>query len=371
MEEPISIAPADRRIPGSLTLTEILQQPILWPTSIERIENARSALPVSSTYAIVTGAGTSAYAAAAVAQASDLMREIPTTDLLTASRDEIVKVAPEFAQDGLLVSLARSGNSPESVAVVERFQTMFPNARHLAITCNREGRLANMPDVQAIVLDPRTNDRSLAMTSSFSNLVLAGLALQHSEELAGVLPGICRRATQLLPQLQRAAEKLAQRAASRVLILASGVLRPFASEAALKVLEMTAGRVVTFSESYLGLRHGPMSLLQSDSLVLCLASSDPLTRRYEEDLVNELRQKKLGHIIAIAPEEFAAASVEQHIEPIAPELPDSLRTPFEIVFPQLFAYQLSLRSGLNPDEPSPDGVITRVVERFRIHKDGQ
>ena len=368
METSISITTKDRGAPGSLTLHEILQQPALWPTTLLRMENARPILPSTDCGTIITGAGTSAYAAAAVAQASAYTQAIPTTDLLTASRENILQRVPQFAANGVLLSLARSGNSPESVAVVDRFRHLFPAACHLAITCNSEGRLANRRDVQAIVLDDRTNDRSLAMTSSFSNLVLAGLALRYLPELSQALPAVCRRAEQLLPRLQLEAVEIARSEVSRVIILASGALRPFASEAALKILEMTGGQVVAFSESYLGLRHGPMSFLRSDSLVLCLTSSDPLTRRYEEDLVDELRQKRLGRIVAIAPENFAANSVDNRIEPIAPELPDSLRTPFEIIFAQLLAYELSVRSGLNPDDPSPDGVITRVVERFRIHQ---
>ena len=73
----------------------------------------------------------------------------------------------------MVLSLARSGNSPESVAAVDRIQRFFPALPQYAITCNAEGALGRHPKVQAIVLDPRTNDRSLAMTSSFSNLVVS------------------------------------------------------------------------------------------------------------------------------------------------------------------------------------------------------
>jgi tagatose-6-phosphate ketose/aldose isomerase len=46
---------------------------------------------------------------------------------------------------------------------------------------------------------------------------------------------------------------------------------------------------------------------------------------------------------------------------------DALRTPYEILGPQLIGYHLSLRIGLNPDNPSPDGVINRVVQGVTIH----
>src|ERR1700680_426084 len=136
------------------------------------------------------------------------------------------------------------------------------------------------------------------------------------------------------------------------MVLTSAALVPLAREASLKVLEMTAGRTAAISETFLGVRHGPMSFLRPDSLVLCVLSSDAERRRFEEDVLRELRQKKLGH---------------DFIPAMAPDLPDDLRGPFEIIFPQLLAYHLSLASHLDPDNPSPDGVITRVVQRFQLH----
>ena len=127
--------------------------------------------------------GTSAYAALAVADAWPGARAIPTTDLLLKSGAEVKTAMPSFPDGGLLISLARSGDSPESVGVVERMRTLFPTVKHLAIVCNAEGRLAHTAGIPVICLDPRTNDRSLAMTGSFSNLVLGGLCLLHHKQM--------------------------------------------------------------------------------------------------------------------------------------------------------------------------------------------
>lgn len=355
---------------GSLTIAEILQQPELWPTSLQLVRDAKELLPApESGRTIITGAGTSAYAASAVAASFQGASAIPTTELLSASRDELHRAVPDLANGGILVSIARSGNSPESVAVVDRLSALFPAVRHLAITCNSDGQLAHRQGVQALVLDPRTNDQSLAMTSSFSNLTLAGLSLAHLTQLERTINQVCKRAEEVLPDLRCLAEQIASAAVNRVIILASGSLVAFASEAALKILEMTAGGTVAFPETYLGLRHGPMSFLRKDTLVLCLASSNAMKRRYEEDLLQELRKKNLGRVVAIADDEFASGAVDVYVPPIASELPDYLRTPFEIPFAQLLAYSLSMRWGFDPDNPSPDGVITRVVQSFRIHED--
>jgi len=352
---------------GHVTLAEIRQQPDLWETTLAGIKNRALHPSFQGRTAIVCGAGTSAYAASAVAGAWARAVAIPTTDLLLYSKREILQIVPDFAIDGLLVSLARSGDSPESTGVVERFARLFPDAKQLAITCNERGRLAQFSGVDAIVLDPRTNDRSLVMTSSFSNLVLAGLALVQETTLIEWLPRICERVKTSLATIEALAKRLAVEAPDRFVVLASADLLPLAREACLKVLEMTAGRVVSLAETFLGLRHGPMSFVRPDSLVLCVLSNDKHKRRYEEDLLRELRHKKLGRLLVVGRPDDSSIAAQVSIPAMAPELPDDLRTPFEIVFPQLLAYHLSLAANLDPDSPSPDGVITRVVEEFQVH----
>lgn len=346
---------------GELTRTEIFQQPELWLTTLDRVPPDALTKLQPAGNVVITGAGTSAYAAATVAASWAGAVAIPTTDLL-------VNLQTAFENEGLLVSLARSGDSPESLAVVEGIRRRFPRVKQLAITCNASGALAKALAVQSIILDPRTNDRSLAMTSSFSNIVLAGLSLNHHERLRGAVPSISRRVESLLPELDRKAEIVCDRLVSRVSILASGALAAAAREASLKILEMTAGNVIAIPETFLGLRHGPMSFLRQDSIVLCFLSSDPQVRKYEQDLLDELKRKKLGYILAIGPEDTPADLYDELIPAAAPDLPDYLRAPFEIVFPQLLAYHLSLFAGLNPDSPSPDAVITRVVQGVRIYE---
>ena len=111
-----------------------------------------------------------------------------------------------------------------------------------------------------------------------------------------------------------------------------------------------------------------MSYLRSDSLVVCWLSSDPAKRVYELDLVEELRTKNLGSLMLIAPPDIVPSDAKTSIPAVAPELPDVLRIPFEISFGQLLAYRLSLHCGLDPDNPSPNAVITRVVQGFRLHE---
>jgi tagatose-6-phosphate ketose/aldose isomerase len=345
--------------PGRLTHAEIYQQPETWPETVRRV---RAAALSPAAAPILTGAGTSAYAAQAVAPAWPGARAVPSTELFLDFQDLL-------AAGGTVVSLARSGDSPESTAVVEKIQRALPGVRHLAVSCNADGRLARWPGVEAVVLDPRTNDRSLVMTSSFSNLVLGGMCLARPEEVEAVLPGLCAGWERRFAAYESKARALAADLPRRLATLASAPLAGAAREAWLKVLEMTAGRVVPLAETYLGLRHGPMSFLEPDTLVLCFVSSEPARRRYEMDLVRELRAKKLGRLIALGAPESDTDVFAAEIYTGASALPDYLRTPAEIVFPQLLAYHLSLRLGLDPDNPSPGSVITRVVQGVRIYAD--
>jgi tagatose-6-phosphate ketose/aldose isomerase len=353
--------------PGQITLKEILQQPKLWPTTLERVAKLQDPSISGHRQTVISGAGTSAYAAFAVAAIWKGAVAIPSTDLLLYTREELTHNVAGFVTNGLLVSLARSGDSPESVGVIARLQALFPQVSHLAITCNEDGQLARMKGVLPVILDGRTNDRSLVMTGSFSNLTLAGMAVTRREFLANHLPTIAATVSGAFPSLEATARKLASQAASRLMVLSCPALVPLGLEASLKVLEMTAGRVVAASETFLGIRHGPMSFLRSDSMVLCVLSSDMDRRRYEEDLIYELRKKKLGHLVVVGGPDSDKGLGHEFVPAMAPELPDNLRAPFEIVFPQLLAYHLSLASHLDPDDPSPDGVITRVVPQFRLH----
>jgi tagatose-6-phosphate ketose/aldose isomerase len=352
---------------GAITFREIRQQPDIWPTTLDRVAASSAHSLVEGRAAVICGAGTSAYAASAVAATWPNATAMPTTDLLTYTKQELCHLVPKFASHGVLVSLARSGESPESVGVINRVKQMFPEVVHVAITCNERGQLARLPGVQTLILDPRTNDRSLVMTGSFSNLLLAGMAIERGDFLTARLPSIAATVSEAFPALEKAARQLASQPRARLMVLTSASLVPLGKETCLKVLEMTAGHTVAIDETFLGVRHGPMSFLRPDSLVLCVLSSDVERRRFEEDVLRELKQKKLGRSIVVGTANSNGDLARDFVPAMAPDLPDELRTPFEIVFPQLLAYHLSLASQLDPDNPSPDGVITRVVQRFRLH----
>lgn len=363
------------------TLREIAQQPITW---LETASSVRALLPVfeesldGAGAVVLTGSGSSFYAAECLAPGLQHALAVP----VSAVPAGLVLTHPGtcLPPNGpfLVVSLARSGDSPESRAVVDFLLETRPQARHLFVTCNREGALAtayrDRPGVRVVVLDEKTHDRSLVMTSSFTNLVLAGRALagdpEACEERASTL---ARAAALLLRDQAEAAASLAARDFGSVVYLGSGCRLGSAREAALKMLEMNAGEVFTFAESFLGLRHGPMSGIRPDTLVVAFLSSDPLVRAYERDLLVELDRKALGSRRVVVgtgvPPDLVSAPDPLVVDCGWPSaFVDDDLTVLDALFGQLFAFFRCLRSGHRPDSPSADEVITRVVSGFAIHR---
>jgi tagatose-6-phosphate ketose/aldose isomerase len=269
------------------------------------------------------------------------------------------------------------------VAVIEEMGRRFPRVAHLVITCNAQGAMAKLaqdhPQSYALVLDPATNDRGLAMTSSYSNMVVAGQALAYLDDLDGygaMLEQLVKSAESLLPRAADEAAKLAKSGFTRVCFLGSGALMATAAESALKVQELTAGGIFTMSQSFLGLRHGPLSFLDQQTLVVAYLASDAGTRPYECDLLRELQEKQLG--VTIAATGFALTPEIREIAQVVLELaaenrsgphtpPDALRPPLDVIFGQLLGLFFSLEAGLKPDTPSPSGAISRVVSHVKIH----
>jgi len=230
------------------------------------------------------------------------------------------------------------------------------------------------PQALTIVLDDSVNDRALAMTSSFSNMVVFGQCLAHAGDVARcetIFAQLIQAARNFLPIAADCAAALAKQPFAKACFVGSGPLRAVATESALKVLELTAGQVVTMSESALGLRHGPMAALDQDTLFVCFLSSDPRIQQYERNLLEEIGNKRLvtTRVVVAGSPSAAMNSLAEHI--LAPAgshaLADNYRPAVDVIFGQLLGLFFSLRWNLQPDCPSPNGAISRVVKYIGIH----
>ncbi len=370
------------RLGAEHTAREIAQQPETWAGTLALCRGRQAELRAFVARQVgrpvlLAGAGTSDFVGRSVERLLQRrwgrpVRAVASTELLTGMDDWL-----RTDEGALCISFSRSGDSSEGVAVIEEMKRRFPRVAHLVISCNAQGAMAKLMHGQAqsyaLVLDPATNDRGLAMTSSFSNMVVAGQALAYIDDLDGygaMLEQLAQGAESLLPRAADAAAKLAKSGFTRVCFLGSGALRATAAESALKVQELTAGRIFTMSESFLGLRHGPLSFIDRQTLVVAYVASDAQTRSYEGDLLSELRDKKLGATIAATGFGLhisEAAHVALDLGKCAGAPPDALRPPLDVIFGQLLGLFCSLEAGLKPDTPSPTGAISRVVSHVRIH----
>jgi len=365
------------------TAREIAQQPAMLRETFATLSAretevrkfVRPLLENPETRTILTGAGTSAFigeclAPYLAARLVGRVEAIATTDLVSAPYFYFEPQVPT-----LLVSFARSGNSPESVAAVELADRCVGLAYHLAVTCNPQGELADQlghsGNGLTVLLPEATNDRSFAMTSSFSCMMMAALV-----ELAGVdgmqarIDRIAESAAGVIAGQADAMRMLAARRHERVVYLGSHIFRGLAREAALKLLELTDGQMVATYDSPMGFRHGPKAIVNARTLVAIFLSNDDYTRQYDLDLLEEIqRDGRAGGLLAIcAHDRDVPAGIERVVVPGMRDAEDvDLLVPY-IVAPQMFAFEQSLARGITPDSPNPSGTVNRVVQGVRIHK---
>lgn len=239
---------------------------------------------------------------------------------------------------------------------------------------------AEQTQVLAICLDDAVNDRGLAMTSAFPNMVMFGQCLTHINHLGSyeeVLFRVVEAGRSLLPRAADCASTIAKTGYTQACFVGSGPLRAVARESALKVLELTAGKTMTTSESTLGLRHGPMAALDHDSLFVCFLSGDRRVQHYERDLLQEISKKRLARCrVVVTGDAFPGEDgLAQHfLHPMRSSatgpcaIPDQFRPPVDVMFGQLLGLFSSLHWNLRPDCPCPSGAISRVVQSFNIYQ---
>jgi D-galactosamine 6-phosphate deaminase/isomerase len=370
---------------GISTAREISQQPVVWAKIAAAMDGAAGAtqaflaplLARRDLRIVLTGAGTSAFVgeclAAPMKRTTQLRVDaVATTDLVGSPASCLDPEVPT-----LLVSFARSGNSPESLAAVALAEQYVRDCHHLIVTCNAEGELyrkgQKLRNAHLLLLPDETNDRGFAMTSSFTGMMLA-------TSLAFVLLGkdrpltLGRLAADVLETRMPYITELARAGFERVVYLGGQEFKGLAREAALKMLELSDGKVVALAETPLGFRHGPKTIVNGKTLVVMFLSNDPYARRYEMDLLRELRSDAVaGRVVTLAAN---ATSAKQESEGpqvdwvgiSAPPETSNLALCFPyVVFAQSLAFLQSLSLGLRPDTPNARGVVNRVVQGVSIY----
>ncbi|WP_286232753.1 SIS domain-containing protein [Thalassotalea sediminis] len=350
------------------TAKEISQQPKVWREAHTNVINQQAKissflspiLALDNLRIIFTGAGTSAYVGDTVAPYIESStgfqcNAISTTDIVGTPEYYLHREQPT-----LVISFARSGNSPESLAAVELANTLIDTCFHLVITCNENGELATGTkgnnNALSLIMPEGTLDESFAMTSSFTAMMVSVLAVftPNTEQLESAANAAERILSDEVVNIKTKAEQNID----RIVFLGAGPTLGIAREAALKYLELTAGKVTSYCESPLGFRHGPKSIVNNQTDIIIFQSSNAYTRRYTSDLVNEVVNDKIAHQVTCIDD--VVFNDDSNLEDVWAGLPI-------IVYCQILAFYKSIALNLSPDNPCPTGEVNRVVQGVNIY----
>lgn len=365
------------------TETEIRQQPDCWMSALQAIDSQRGLLDAflspllaqDNLNIILTGAGTSAFIGEMIysvlqRHTGKRVTAIPTTDIVTNPDDYL----PQY-QPVLLISFARSGNSPESVAAFDLANQFIPTCSHLVITCNQDGHLYKRAQESkngfALLMPSQTNDKAFAMTSSITSMMCSCLAALAPQKFSTrYFTHVAQRARDVITAHKEGSQNLPESSQfSRVVYLGSGGFQGLARESALKLLELTAGKITAFYDSPTGFRHGPKSLVDNETLVVMYISNQAYTRQYDLDLLVELRRDGIAkQVIAIAdqPDDVISSGTHCYL-PAGEALSDTELLFCFLPYAQFFALNQSVKAGITPDTPSASGTVNRVVQGVVIH----
>lgn len=361
---------------GYITAKEIQQQPNLWLETISILENNLEKIKLflegsnlKNCKIIFTGAGTSEFIGNTLVP---YLRKKTNLDIESRATTDIVSNPKMYLpkdKDIILVSFARSGNSPESVATVEIANQVSDRVKHIFITCNAQGKLAKMELNNKLLINmpELSNDLGFAMTGSFSCMLLAGYTIFNLNEFLDIkkeVVTLTNISTKNISTLNNIIKEISLLDFERVVVLGSGSLSGLAQEISLKILELCAGNIASISNTPLGFRHGPKSIINNKSLIILLMSQDEYSLKYDLDLLNELKNdSKALKIITVNNFDDSNNSILT-----AFSSKNDILTSLSYLIPcQMLAFFKSLEQNITPDNPCPTGEVNRVVKGVIIH----
>ena len=374
---------------GLNTAKEIIQQPDTWRESVKNLIKNKieiksfidSFLSKKEFRIILTGAGTSAFAGEVcepylTSLLNKRVEAIATTDLVASPKSYFIKDIPT-----LLVSFARSGNSPESVHAVNLASQLVDDLYQIVITCNENGKLAKntVNDEKSLLLlmPPQTNDLGFAMTSSFTTMVLNAMAVFNINNIEKFSSDVDKLSNSVNDFIENNIEKvtsLANEDFERIVYLGSSTSKGIARESALKVLELTAGKVNASYDTPLGFRHGPKSVVDDETVSVIYISNDEYTRKYDLDLAKEMLAHKKNDKVVIVGDNIEEDILNKadyvfNVENINYTVENEVLLPLQqIIFGQMLSFLKSVNLGITPDNPCPTGEVNRVVQGVILHE---
>lgn len=377
-----------KELNGFNTAKEIYQQPELWIKTLEIIETNKDninkfideRLKKEKIRVVFTGAGTSAYVGEVVIPCLNKRKEyifeaIPTTDIVSNPESYFKKHIPT-----ILVSFARSGDSPESVAVYDLANKLVDDISHIFITCNSKGKLAKMSEENEnallLLMPDKSNDLGFAMTSSFTCMTIAAsliFDMENFEENKKQIYEMSDIGQHLLEDGYKEQKKLLDYDYNRAVYLGSSSFFGISKESSLKLLELTRGQIVSYNETVLGFRHGPKSIVDDETLIFLYVSIDDYARKYDVDMLNEIYNNIGEHkIVSVTKEYDEEVEKNSNYQLYLSKYPIKVDNEIYIsllylLYAQVFALLCSVKKHVEPDNPNPSGIVNRVVKGVSIY----
>ena len=371
-----------------VTWKEIVQQPSIWKEEVQIVRDNLKAIgefiegvKADKIKVVFTGAGSSEFVGNTLCSYVNSKVDIEVVSIPTT---DIVSMPEQYLDENtatILVSCARSGNSPESVAAVELADKLVKNIHHIFITCNAEGKLAQISKTGnnkfLLLMPEKTNDKGFAMTGSFSSMVVAGVLVLLRKDFEGMaerVEYVAELVNRNIETILANAEAIASLDIERIVYLGDGAAKGLAEEMSLKVLELTGGKLASFYNTFLGFRHGPKSIVNDKTAIVCMMSNNEYTRIYELDLLKEFKNeggKKKIIVLDTINDENVKANADYYFT-FADEKLGQIEDVFAdlayLVCGQLVSLVKSASLGINPDNPCPTGEVNRVVKGVIIHE---
>ncbi len=371
-----------------LTAREIAQQPASWRRLADSLESRKEeirafmdqVLSVEGLTILTAGAGSSAFIGEALKYvlAGELRlktQNIHTTDIISAPEETL------FDAPTLMISYARSGESPESMAAVKFAEKKIKNLWHIILVCDKNSTLAKtgyaLPN--ALVLDqpPETCDQGFAMTSSVSCMALSTWCIFHykeMEEYTGYVRMLADSAEEQMESLYESAQAIAGEQYRRLIWLGCGALKGLAREACVKSMELTDGYVHAGYDAATGFRHGPKTVVNDETMTVHFLSTREYTRQYDVDFLKEMIAEKKKNIIVSVKEASSEGCASGEDYAVVYKVPDAILKKSEmgayihgLIFSQLLSMNKSLEKHFNTDSPCEKGEVNRVVKGIIIY----
>ena len=250
-------------------------------------------------------------------------------------------------QNSLVIGISQSGKAADVLEVLKCANSH--GAITIGITNYADSPIAQ--EVKYHLCCEAGVERSVAATKTFTTqlYLLAQLAAGWADdkEFAKEILTIPERISHTFESAREIEDRVARyRFMNECFVLARGVNYAISLEAALKIQETTYVRAKAFATS--DFQHGPIAMIDSDIPVIIYAPEGPSLG----DMVEMINKMRDGHIETIIVSNNKDVREMGTCSFTIPQTSNDMVSPFfNVVIAQMFACQLALVKGLNPDSP--------------------